>query len=76
MNDIILLREEDRQELVKLYQEAQITPVLVFRTGYPDTAALAWDRVRKKMDELGAKYGFNPAEIKGIKSDTGEVVLK
>jgi len=74
---MIKLSEEDRKQLVELYEEAQRTPMIGFSTSQMiegrDLASLAWDRVRSKMDELGKKYGFDPRKIKGIKK-TGEVI--
>jgi len=69
----IKLSEEDRQELVKLYARARTTPVIKMSTLGPSWADQAWDDVRRKMDELGKKYGFNPKEMKGINPKTGEV---
>lgn len=77
---LIELSEEDRKELVKLYEEAEKTPYLVYQTemrgGIPharDTASDAWNRVRYKMEELGKKYGFDPRKMKGINKKTGEI---
>lgn len=72
----IVLSEEDRKELVKLYEEAKTTPVIGFSVQQMiegrDFASLAWDRVRRKMDELGRKYGYDPTKVK-INKRTGEV---
>ncbi len=70
----IKLSEEDRKELVKLYEEAEHTPIIVVGGVGEDLASLAWDRVRDKFDELGKKYGFNPTGIKGINKETGKLV--
>lgn len=73
------LSEEDRQELVKLYHEAQTTPVMALSAadmmGGRDWASQAWDCVREKMDELGKKYGYNPHTVE-INQKTGEVKQK
>ena len=58
----IKLNEEDRKKLTELYQTAHTTP--------EDMASIAWDNVRKCMDKLGKKYGYNPA-ICTIGSKTG-----
>lgn len=79
MAKVIKLSEEDRKELVNLYEEAKRTPMIAMsvKAGIEgrDWASQAWDRVKKKMDELGEKYGFNPREMKGINKKTGEVHL-
>lgn len=76
---IIKLSEEDRKELADLYHTAQTTPVIALTCQDMlegrDWATLAWNDVRKKMDELGKKYGFDPRKMKGIDSKSGEVHL-
>jgi hypothetical protein len=63
MKKIATLSEEDRQELVKLFEEAQTTPIIALSCADMlsgrDWASQAWDRLRAKMDELGKKYGYN-----------------
>lgn len=68
----IVLNNEDRKELAELYRKAQVTPVIITGFGTTDQATLAWDRVRKFMDKLGEKYGFDPS-IYSINSITGEI---
>ena len=72
----IFLSEEDRKELVELYQTAQTTPVIAFSVANMiegrDWSSLAWNSVREKMDKLGKKYGFDP-RISPINQKTGEV---
>lgn len=68
----IKLNNEDREKLAELYHKAQITPVIITGFGTTDQATLAWDRVRKFMDKLGEKYGFDPA-IYSINTETGEI---
>ena len=76
----IQLSEEDRQKLVKMYCDAQRTPVIGFSTldmiEGRDLASLAWDRLRGEIDALGKKYGFDPKKMKGIHSQTGEVLIE
>ena len=74
MKKIVTLSEEDRAELVKLYKGAQTTTVLVYSTSprIRDTASDAWEHVRRKMDELGKKYGYDPQKVQ-INNKTGEV---
>lgn len=70
----IVLSDEDREALIKLYHEAQTTPVIY--TGPPGSGSWAdnaWDRVRDKMKELGEKYGYDPQKLK-INQKTGEVI--
>lgn len=67
----IVLSEEDRVELVDLYQKAQTTPAILLFGKY-DLSKEAWDAVRDKMDELGGKYGFDPRTCP-INQETGEV---
>jgi len=72
----IKLSEEDRKELVLLYQEAQRTPMIAMslQSGIEgrDWASQAWNKVREKMDELGKKYGYDPRKMQ-INQETGEV---
>ena len=74
----ILLEKADLDKLVELTKEAQQTPVIAMSMADGlagrDWATLAWDRVRGKWAELGKKYGFDPTRVKGINSDTGEVL--
>lgn len=74
MSRTIKLSEEDRKELVALYEEAQTTP-MIWTGGDSDWASQAWGRVRRKMDELGVKYGFDPRKMQGINKKTGEVLI-
>lgn len=75
----IVLSDEDRKELAKMYEEAQTTPVIGCSMKDMiegrDWASLAWNRVRAKMDDFGKKYGFDPKKIRGINKQTGEVSL-
>jgi len=77
LSKIIKLSNEDREELVKLYERAERTPVLVYSTSpiVRDTASDSWESVRRKMDALGKKYKFDPRQMKGINKKTGEVRL-
>ena len=72
----IKLSNDDKDKLAELYHRAQTTPVIAFdsaaaRAG-EDMATLAWNSMRKFMDELGKKYGYNPA-VCAINTETGEV---
>ena len=73
---MIVLSEEDRKDLVELYQTAQTTPAIAMSSEDMmrgrTWAAMAWDEVRNKMDELGEKYGFDP-RTSPINKETGEV---
>jgi hypothetical protein len=60
----VTLSEADFKELVQRYQHAQTTPVLVFGSLGQNTADSAWADVRRFMDELGKKYGYNPRTAK------------
>ena len=68
----IKLNEDDRKELAELYRKAQVTPVIITGFGATDQATLAWNRVRKFMDKLGEKYGFDPSDY-SINTETGEI---
>lgn len=68
----IKLSEEDRKRLVKLYQTAQTTPMILLNSGGSDLASSAWEQVRTFMDRLGKKYGYNPV-ICAIDPETGIV---
>lgn len=80
MNDTscqtITLSKEDKVELIKLYREAQTTPMIGLSVKDmiqgKDWASQAWDRVRSKMDELGGKYGYDPRKH-AINFKTGEI---
>ena len=69
------LSEEDRLEILKLYRDAETTPVITMAVDQPSFAESAWKRVREKMQELGEKYGFDPEKMKGIDPETGEILL-
>lgn len=71
----IFLDEEDRQALVKLYDEAEHTPVIKFDVLGPSLADTMWNLVRKRLEELGEKYGFDPRQMKGVNKESGEVAL-
>ena len=77
---MIKLSGEDLFELIELTKKAEVTPVIVPWGLDPlrdkDLATEAWDKVREKWQELGKKYGFDPLEVKGILTVTGEVVLR
>lgn len=72
-NKKIVLSEEDRKALAELYHRAETTPMIWMGGNTKDWSRQAWDEVRAKMDELGKKYGFDPRQMKGISSKTGEV---
>jgi hypothetical protein len=75
----IVLQKEELDELLELTRKAGTTPVILLPLPDPfsqkDLSAQAWDKVRAKWDELGRKYGFDPREVKGISTETGEVLL-
>lgn len=66
------ITEKENKKLQDLYKIAQTTPVITMKVGEKDWATEAWDRVRDYMDELGKKYGYNPA-TNAIDPKTGEV---
>ena len=68
----IKLNNEDREELAELYRKAQVTPVIITGFGVEDQATLAWNSVRKFMDKLGKKYGFDPS-VYSINTETGRI---
>lgn len=75
----IILNKEELDHLKELTREASNTPVIAMSshdilTGR-DWSSMAWDQVRYYWQELGRKYGFDPEEVKGINSTTGEVML-
>jgi hypothetical protein len=76
MKAVVVLSKKETEELAELYHTAQTTPMIAFTTQAMlegrDWASLAWDRVRKKMEELGEKYGYNPRKVQ-INNKTGEV---
>ncbi len=51
---------KEHARLVDLYQRARTTPYLVFGQHGENTADSAWHGVRRYMDELGRKYGYDP----------------
>ena len=70
------ITDEENKKLQDLYKEAQNTPVIAMsvKDGMEgrDWATQAWNRVREYMDELGKKYGYDPA-THAIDGKTGEV---
>ncbi len=69
----VTLSPEDHARLVELYRIAQTTPVLYFAPGR-DTASSAWEEVRRFMDELGKRYGYDPRKAQiSMDSPTFEV---
>lgn len=71
---IIVLSQKDRKELVRLTDRAKTTPMILLFGKY-DISRDARDRVRDKWIELGTKYGFVPASVRGVNRVTGEVML-
>ena len=75
----VKLNEEDRKELTALYQIAQTTPMIAMSSKDAlegkDFSTLAWNRVRKFMDALGKKYGFDPV-VSAISPKTGMVTKR
>lgn len=75
----MILTKEELKELVNLTGGAENTPVIGFSMKQmiegKDLASLGWDLVRAKWDELGKKYDFNPRDVKGINTKTGEVSI-
>jgi len=61
------ITEEEHKKLLKLYDEATSTPVMI--VGGVDISAHAWKSVKDYMEELGKKYGYNPQTAK-IKRDS------
>jgi len=56
---VFTLTKEEHERLVKLYKDAQTTPV-IYTGGGGSWADSAWNEVRSYMDELGEKYGYDP----------------
>ena len=61
------LSDEDRKHLVELFKKAEATPGMA-----PLSFRHAWGEVRKEIDRLGEKYGFDPTKVK-VDAKTGEV---
>jgi hypothetical protein len=61
------IAEEEYKELMRLYKEAQETPVVALSTEELLTRGSwsdqAWNRVREYMDELGRKYSYDAAKF-------------
>lgn len=76
---VIKIPKDELQELLTLTEEAQNTPVMAMsvQDGMEgrDFATQAWNKVRAKWDELGKKYGFAPAQVRGIDKNTGEILI-
>lgn len=66
------------RKIEKSLLTAQTTPVIAFNLeaglAGRDQVSLAWDSVRKFVDKLGVKYGFNPS-VCSINSKTGDVKI-
>ncbi len=56
----VTLSAEEHAKLLELHRHARTTPYLVFGQHGENTADSAWDGVRRYMDELGRKYGYDP----------------
>ncbi len=74
MTRTVTLSAEEHAKLVELYERAWATPVLVFGQHGENTADSAWNDVRRYMDELGRKYGYEPKRARiGMDSPSFEV---
>lgn len=73
----IILSTQDLVELLSLTKRAETIPVIALslEDGLEgrDFSSQAWNSVRDKWLELGKKYGFEPSQVKGISTETGEV---
>ena len=68
----VQLTGQEHALLVKLYRDAQETPVLVYgHEPGQDTSSNAWTVVRNYMDRLGKKYGYDPRTAR-ISADSPE----
>lgn len=65
------LTEEETNELVRLYQRMQSAPIVMLDHKH-DYHEQCTEDVRRYMDNLGKKYGFDPQKIKGINKQ-GEI---
>ncbi len=61
------LSDEDRRHLLELFREAESTSAMA-----PLSFRVAWGEVRKEIDRLGEKYGFDPHKTK-VNAKTGEI---
>jgi hypothetical protein len=80
MKGKIVITEEELQELKELTSQAEtVPPVFILPEDSllhnRDLGSYAWDVVRDYWLELGKKYGFDPRKVKGIDSNTGEVLF-
>ncbi len=64
------LTEEEHEKVVELYKTAQNTPVVLL-FGKTDLSKEAWDAVRRYMDYLAHKHGYDP-ETGQISMDSPE----
>ncbi len=55
------LTEEEHKRVVELYNTAQNTPVITMGLDQKSFSETAWDDVRRYMDELAKRYGYDPA---------------
>jgi len=73
----IIIPKDELQELIDLTHRAEQTPVIALSLADGlsgrDFSAQAWENVRARWHELGRKYGFDPTQVRGIDTDTGEV---
>lgn len=71
---ICKLTEEEIKKILKLYTDAQNTPVIKFSSdpNEKDMATQAYDKVREFQQELGKKYNYD-WEKHGI-NEKGEVI--
>lgn len=69
----ITISKQDRRKLADLMSKAQNTPAISFQLGKPSMADVAWATVKRFMDSLGKRYGYDPS-CHAINNKTGEVV--
>lgn len=70
---VATVTEEEKTELLELYNRAQSTPVIQVAPGTKDLSTSAWERVQNFMNELGEKYGYDPQKNM-VHPETGDVM--
>ncbi len=73
----IILTKEELKKLLKLNDRNAPVMALSVADGLAgrDFASLARNSLREYWQELGKKHEFNPEDVRGIKRETGEVLL-
>ncbi len=75
----IILTKEELKKLLKCNDDTGNVPVMALSVADGlagrDFASLARNDLMEYWEEVGKKHEFNPEDVRGIKRETGEVLL-